>query len=311
MHEILGDGFYMKSQYDSAMYHFLRAEEYFKNYGSEYDLAWNHNYQGNVYMELGNTSEAVAHFSAAEEYFEKVGDDPWGYSTILYNYCNLYLQQGNIETGFAIAKTAMNMILKSDSFGLPGIYGIMSEFQAELGQLDSAIYYAKTGLAINKELNTGLLDKAVLLNDLAYNYHLLGKHEMSLIYADSGLTVNRKLGDKAGIAYSFLGRGLALNELEEVHMAEIALDSAWHYALLNKSPSLIGYLIDEEVDFHRTRGNWEKALSMSDSLNSYTDRIRSTPLKESFLEAELKRKSAQLAALSERENFVSTRLQRG
>ena len=153
MHEILGDGFYMKSQYDSAMYHFLRAEEYFKNYGSEYALAWDHNYQGNVYMELGNTSEAVAHFSAAEEYFEKVGDDPWGHSTILYNYCNLYLQQGNIETGFAIAKTAMNMILKSDSFGLPGIYGIMSEFQAELGQLDSAIYYAKTGLAINKELN--------------------------------------------------------------------------------------------------------------------------------------------------------------
>ncbi len=169
-----------------------------------------------AFMQLNEVNGALRHFTIAFERYQHTGDS-LGMGQVCKETAIVYQRAGDIEG-------TLRYMRKAQAYGLSeGIYGrsmsILARCHMDLGDLDSALYYARKADVLkvpgadpygysNFQLTLANVHAARGENDLAEPYY-----ERALAVADSAGVPEPLIGASAGYAKLLIGQGRAAEAL--------------------------------------------------------------------------------------------------
>ena len=202
----IGNVYYALGDYDKALeYHKQALDIKEKVLGKEHpDTAMSYNNIGLVYHDLGNYDKALEYFKLALEIREKVLGKEHPDTAGSYNNIGiLYKKLGNYDKALEYHKKALEIkekVLGIEHPDTANSYYIIGNIYMNLGNYDKALDYYK--LAANQGYERAY-------NELAWTYHLMGKYEEALPWAEKAVEAfpdNPGIIDTLATVYQGLGR---------------------------------------------------------------------------------------------------------
>lgn len=220
LYEVLGDSYYMVSQYDSAVHYFLYARDLMEQAGDSASLAYNSTYLGETYVEMGLHSEAARHFFLAREYYQRIGD-PLGEIDALYGLSLLFFDRGENDEALNLAFEAVALVPEEDAeIHLPSLYNQIATLYALQGRADTAEYLARLSLEMNSKGDQSLIERLYGMEALAKTLIVQSEFEEARAYIDSSMQMAADIKDYYAEIY------LLSDEAEWYH-AKGDLSKAW------------------------------------------------------------------------------------
>lgn len=147
----LGNNFYRTTRYDSSMYYYLKARDYYQKVGNILTEKTIESNISTVYQSLGNYDKAIDYLKAPIEYFEKNGEY-LRLSNNLINLANIQIAKGDTLTAIASYFEAEKACeLGGNVLGLGALYNNLGETYFHLKDLPKAVEYITKSIEIRQK----------------------------------------------------------------------------------------------------------------------------------------------------------------
>jgi signal transduction histidine kinase len=146
----LGNNFYRTTQYDSSMFYYLKARDFYHEVGNTLQEKTIESNISTVYQSLGNYDRAIAYLESPIAYYE-ANEDFLRLSNNLINLANIQLAKGDtaaaINTYFR-GETACQ--LGANYLGLGAVYNNLGETYFSLNEFNKAVDYISRSIELRK-----------------------------------------------------------------------------------------------------------------------------------------------------------------
>lgn len=310
LYEIIGDSYYMKAEYDSALRYLFIARGMMEDQSDSISLAYNGNYLAAVYNELGLHDKAARYYFEAKEMFTKE-EDIFGLSLVNYGLSLMYSDRFQYERSLEVAWESHRQTLEyGDSMGLGSTFSQLSTLYLELGQQDSAMALADLAIRLNKEYQVGNFELSYAFGAKADVLTQMRRYEESDAYIDSALIISGDVGDRYGDIFF-------RNTLARNYFGRNMKDSAW--SLLDETrryANMYGVVSGKRQTFRtyvilaRDDQDWLKALNYTDSLSSLEGDIIADNFQILTMEENLRKEQAKARELLHQQMVSDLTLER-
>lgn len=204
--------FYLKADYDSALYYSTQAKLAGEKASDKKGIANALNNTGNVMLAKGEYKEALESFNKALEIFEKT-EDKQGIGNCYNNIANIHLYRAEYEQATPYYEKSLKIRTEiNDKQGIADSYNNMGII---------AYYQGNYPLALKNYLNALKYLKGIKnLNGIARSYSNIGsiyfrqgENEEALKNFSDALKIQKEIGDKQGIGRSY-------NNIASIHFSQ-------------------------------------------------------------------------------------------
>lgn len=226
----IGHAYMQTGAYDSALWHYVRAEKMLPLNTHPLERSYNYEHQAVALIKINLNDSAVRVLDAGirtlDEGLKNLPNQRAEYNRMLIQLASLQGQAGNalFRAGkFTRATTYMHkavavLVIVGDKNLLPIVYDDLGHIFKSLGNYDKAIENFYKALKINEEKND-LLSVAGSYNNIAGIYFEQNAFQKAQELFEAAYSIHQKSGNKAGLAQ-------LLNNLGEVQRSLHHYDSA-------------------------------------------------------------------------------------
>jgi len=195
----IGNNYYMKSDYSSALEYYFKALEIFEELQDRMGEAKVLGNIGNIFNTQSNYPKALEYFLKASKIFESLGDE-FGIAISLSNIGNVYNYQSDYTKSLEYYFKAIKIYEKfNNKSALANNYGNIGTAYKSLSKNSQSLEFYFKALIINQEL--GNKSKIALnLGNIGLVYSDQSNYPKALEYFLNALNIYKELGDKNGIA---------------------------------------------------------------------------------------------------------------
>lgn len=239
-----GDRYFQRGQYTDALACYLKALEFGRRGGNDWELAVTLGNLANVLACTGRTEEARAHYREVLSLQRDLQDRP-GLAATLVNLGNLEADAGRLDRAEAYYLEALDLLPEAASDDLVAV--LMSNLglvRREKGDWEGAFRRFEEALERARHGQDQAI-MAQVYNHLARTYLMTKRYEEGLSCALSALAIYQRLDEELGVAASryhlaFLCRALGREEaaircLEQV----VAIDEKYGLPKLSENRRIL------------------------------------------------------------------------
>ncbi len=264
VNNLIGNAWYFKYEYDSAIQYFLTSAEVFESLGNDKSLVKNFNNLGVCYFFLGQYEKSYEYHNKTRKIREAL-NDPQLSST--FNNLGLVLKEiGTLQDALKYFRKSLEVKLANQQFaGLSTTLSNIGNCFADMQQYDSAIYYMLSNLA-HLDSIPDKRNLADCYNNLGVQYLQAKDYDKSKNYTDLSLQMEKELQYNNGILNSCQNLSLIHFKQKDYRLAGQYIDSAF---LLLSNPDEFRSVLDmyrTKSLIDSTMGNFEEAY---ESLRNY------------------------------------------
>jgi signal transduction histidine kinase len=225
------------THYDSALYHFSKAQLIFSTHGSRTEEARCYLYIGQACDYLAQYKNALTYYRLAIEKCQGVND-----KTILakiYNSIGVtYMNMGNKEVALEnYLHSAKTIATEGATRSYAAILNNIGVIYEELGQYEEALTYFALFTETSQKLGEKYLIAIGLLNK-GEIFKLLGKYAQSVYFLTGAVKIQRETGDNRGLSLSYNNLGDIFFKTKVYTLAEKNYQKSYYLAGLIKNNDL-------------------------------------------------------------------------
>ncbi|MFH6602350.1 tetratricopeptide repeat protein [Maribacter algicola] len=290
---------YDQSQYDEALKSYNKAFEVYKKLGNQRELITILINMANAYTEIGKYNEAIIQYKKALGQSVAIKDDD-GISYVHSNLGGVYKTRGNYPKAIEYYNKSLEYNKRtSDSWSIATTLNNLGEIYTLIGQENKALDYLEESLSISEQndfksiialnnINIGNIYKNEKDYEEALEYYRISLatsqeinnlKQVAICFQNIGAVnllikrpsiarenfvlannINRKIDNKSGIAYDYLG-------ISESYILEQQYDNALSYILKGRKVAQALNLFEtqkkaEELlsEVYRNMGQYKKAF---------------------------------------------------
>jgi len=285
----------VKSQYETAIEHYLKSFDVGKEIGYELGMARALNNIGLVRSELGDLVGAVNYYQQSLRLKEKMGN-PAEVIPALINIANLYEAIGEPDT--AIARYQRALVLCNQVGHVQGsIYctGNMGIIYKDRKQYDKADTLLRKALLMARQINDQLA-MARCLGGLGMVEKERGNYVEALELFRQCIEIGEKLENRDGMGVVYYNLGEILREQGDLHQAEVYGLKAMEISKEVSHLASIKNAANGLYLTYKTLGNSTKALEMHELYITMRDSIMSEENQRETIRTEFSRENEQSKA---------------
>lgn len=261
-----------RSDFNSALDHYLKVEEIGRQLQDSTLLAEGYQLKGMIFDDMGDYPTALKHYYDAQELFEAANDES-GLAVSLINLSIIYSKQGHIEKAIRFNQRAIKMVEQlDDKYALAAAHVDLGILYKKQGKYEKALTCHRKGLEIFEEIAIpyGTLS---CYHNIAQVYVEKNEHQIALDYFRKSLAICEKFGYRKQLALNLsemAGSYLALNKLSQAR--EFALRSLEEAKAIDSYEELRNaYKI--LADIGEKTGDFESGWSAYKSYIQYRDSV--------------------------------------
>ncbi|MEA1895168.1 MAG: tetratricopeptide repeat protein [Euryarchaeota archaeon] len=194
----IGMFYYLKGEYDSALYKYNQSLEVVKLLGDQHGITKTLYNIAMIHQDRGEYDTALNLYNQSLE-IEKSLDDQQGIASTLHNIAMIHQDRGEYDTALNLYNQSLE-IEKSldDQQGIASTLHNIATIHQDKSGYDTALNLYNQSLEIEKSLGDQR-GTAYTLNNIATIYQRRGEYDTALDLYNQSLEITKSLGDQRGI----------------------------------------------------------------------------------------------------------------
>ncbi|MEI9944907.1 MAG: sensor histidine kinase [Chitinophagaceae bacterium] len=299
----LGIIFYLKENYDTAIYLYKQAVDIREKLKDELGIAGLYNKIGIIYQKQGQFDKALVNQFKALELFQTLKND-FGVSYSLNNIGIINQNMGRYDEAASYQKKSIAIKEKmNDKLGIAGSYVNLANIYLIKKDYDTSELYYKKAIAMSRELG----DKDYLsnaLNNLGNLYFQTKKFDAAIPIISESLELRSSIGDTKGMVS-------CMNNLGDIYIEKNMTDTA--QSILTKALVMGQKAVNCQPEVNKiyltlsklyeTKGETNKALEMYKLYASSKDSLYTDELGQKFAKLETEYKTLEKEKTIQQQEF--------
>ena len=273
----------------------------------EKGLAKSYNDYGSVLFDKGNISLSLDYFNRGIKIQEAIGDK----EALAISYNNLghvFEQQKDYDKCLELYFLSLKMRKQNqDLRGMAIMLNNIGVLYKKKGNNDSAIYYYNESLTLRKKIKD-IRGVSTVLNNLGSMYKVAGDIKKALTYHLEALQIREQINDKVLVCSSLNTVANDYYQLKKYSETERYGQRALELSRVLGFPDDIGSAAKSLWLMYKTRGKFEKALSMYELFIQMRDSLSNVETKKASIKSQLKYEYEKRAAADSVKNSESQKV---
>jgi two-component system sensor histidine kinase UhpB len=228
-----------ESRKDSSIYYFLKAAEQFARESDFSGQASTFNEIGNAYLQMNDHSKAIEYYIAASETYRLKTDNKQMYGRTLINIALIKLGLGESNSALEYAQSGLSIAKEfDDQLAMVFTQRLIGRIYRSKGLYDEAIAQLRQTLTYYRQ-QEDWANLGESYQNIANNLYDKKDYTAALYFADSSMLFNRLAGSKYNLAHTMLSLASIFYRLNRLDEAKSWGDSTITYGIALSNPFLV------------------------------------------------------------------------